>query len=106
MTLDDLNSRIFAECLHTPFQIDIPGAEPLTVELVEVEEKNYSPQFEQFSIVFRGPRQAYLQQAMYPLEHAKLGRLELFLVPIGPDEQGMCYQAVFNRRRREPGPTQ
>lgn len=104
MTLDELNSRVFMECLHTPFRIEVPGAEPLTLELLAVEEKDYGPRFEQFSVLFRGgPKNAYLPQAIYPLEHAKLGRIELFLVPVGPDEQGMRYQAVFNRRR-DQGP--
>ena len=104
MTLAELNSRIFSECLHTPFQVEIPGAEPLTIELFAVEEKNYSPQLEQFSIMFHGPANRFLPQATYPVEHAKLGKFLLFLVPVGPDEHGMCYQAVFNRRRAQAPP--
>ena len=105
MTLEELNSRIFTECLNTPFQVEVPGGEPLTLELFAVEEKNYGPQFEQFSVMFRGgPANAHLSQAIYALEHAKLGRIELFLVPVGPDAKGMRYEAVFNRRRRDQGP--
>jgi Domain of unknown function (DUF6916) len=101
MTIEELNSRIFTECLNTSFQIEVPGAEPMTVELFEVEELNYSSRLEQFSVLFRGPKNPYLPQAIYSLEHPKLGKFPLFIVPIGPDEQGMCYQAVFNRQRRE-----
>ncbi len=49
-----------------------------------------------FSLIFSNPRKdSYLPQRTYSLEHAKLGVLEIFLVPIGPDENGMFYEAVF-----------
>jgi hypothetical protein len=40
-----------------------------------------------------------LQQGMYELQHAHLGTLELFLVPVGQDHTGLYYEAVFNRLR-------
>jgi hypothetical protein len=43
-----------------------------------------------------GPRRSPFSQRTYALEHASLGRLEIFLVPIGPDASGMRYEAVFN----------
>ena len=49
----------------------------------------------QFSLVFRGPLEPVLPQATYNLEHAELGALDVFLVPIGPGHGGMQYQAVF-----------
>ncbi|MBK9062174.1 MAG: hypothetical protein IPL89_03130 [Acidobacteria bacterium] len=49
-----------------------------------------------FSLVFRGPLSPVLPQRIWPLEHAALGTLEIFLVPIGPDAEGMRYEAVFN----------
>jgi hypothetical protein len=48
-----------------------------------------------FSIVFRGPLDAVLPQCIYQLEHAAIGTFDLFLVPIGPDGEGMRYEAVF-----------
>jgi hypothetical protein len=48
-----------------------------------------------FSIVFRGPRDPVLPQQIYRMEHAALGAFDLFLVPIGPDREGMRYEAVF-----------
>jgi hypothetical protein len=29
------------------------------------------------------------------VRHAQLGAMEIFLVPIGPDEGGMRYEAIF-----------
>ncbi len=48
----------------------------------------------QFSLVFRGPAPA-LPQASYALAHEALGELELFLVPIGADADGVRYEAAF-----------
>lgn len=48
-----------------------------------------------FSLIFRDSTADALPQSIYRLEHDQLGTLEIFLVPIGPDEQGMRYQAVF-----------
>jgi hypothetical protein len=48
-----------------------------------------------FSLLFVGAPGPCLPQAIYPLANERLGRLELFLVPIGPAEGGNGYQAVF-----------
>jgi hypothetical protein len=48
-----------------------------------------------FSLVFRGPLEPLLPQGIHRLEHDALGELDLFLVPIGPDEAGTRYEAVF-----------
>ena len=47
-----------------------------------------------FSLVFAG--QAALTQAVHHLVHPGLGALDIFLVPIGPGEQGQQYEAIFN----------
>ena len=49
-----------------------------------------------FSLVFLGPQNPVLPQSIYPLDHAELGTLPLFIVPIGRDEEGTLYQAIFN----------
>ncbi len=98
--LEKLNSEVFSEQLHTTFELRIPGAKSLPLELFEVAEKNQSPQLEQFSLAFRGPLTPFAPQGTYTVEHEKLGELALFLVPLGPDSIGMCYQVVFNRLRQ------
>jgi hypothetical protein len=40
---------------------------------------------------FRGPSLPVLPQRIYALEHRTLGRLEIFLVPIGAGQ----YEAIF-----------
>jgi hypothetical protein len=98
--LENLNSRVFSEHLHTTFTVCVPGAAPLPLELIEVTEKNESPRVEQFFLVLRGPLTPHFQQGTYTFEHEKLGALDLFAVPLGPDAAGMTYQVVFNRLRK------
>lgn len=51
---------------------------------------------EPFSLFFRSATPVVLPQRQYPFKHASLGRLDIFIVPIGRDPQGIVYQAVFN----------
>ena len=55
------------------------------------------PRSEPFSLVFLGPSNPILPQATYRLTHDRLGQLDIFIVPVGPDPQGRIqYEAVFN----------
>jgi hypothetical protein len=49
-----------------------------------------------FSLVFLGPEDPVMPQAIRRMEHDSLGTLEIFLVPIGRDAEGVRYEAVFN----------
>ena len=50
-----------------------------------------------FSLRFEGEsRERWLPQGMHPVEHAAFGRLDLFIVPLGPDPYGrFVYDSVF-----------
>jgi hypothetical protein len=48
-----------------------------------------------FALNFSGPAAPLLQQSIYPLRHAAFGTLDLFIVPIGKDKDGIVYEAVF-----------
>lgn len=69
----------------------------LQLELIECErlgdgQRQRAP----FSLIFRGPAEPILPQRTYPLRHDQLGAFELFIVPVGRDDAGTRYQAVFN----------
>ena len=75
-------------------------------ELAEVTEAagvNFAGFRKPFSVLFHGPERPVLPQAIYRLEHNQLGVLELFLVPLGPNEPtapgerptAMRYEATF-----------
>ncbi|NQT89285.1 hypothetical protein HQ560_21130 [bacterium] len=49
-----------------------------------------------FSLVFTGPPGCVLPQQTYQLIHQEMGELDIFLVPIGSDEEGTQYEAIFN----------
>lgn len=100
--LDNLNGLAFLEQLHTTFRVRLPETSILALELFEVAEKNLTPQAEQFSLIFKGPVAAQIPQGTYTFEHDKMGIFDLFLVPIGPDSVGMCYEVIFNRLKSPP----
>ncbi|QOC22938.1 hypothetical protein IC757_01885 [Wenzhouxiangella sp. AB-CW3] len=50
-----------------------------------------------FSVIVRcGEPNRYWPQGIHTLVHPENGELELFLVPIGPDETGMRYEITFS----------
>ena len=51
---------------------------------------------EPFELMFTGPLTPILNQQIYWFEADGLDPIEIFIVPIGPYEGGMGYQAVFN----------
>jgi hypothetical protein len=96
--LDQVTKEHFTPHVGTAFQVRLNPEE--TVELTLAEILGYpdheGPRREPFSLVFRGPHRFALPQRIYQVEHEKAGPMEIFLVPIGPDAQGMRYEAVFN----------
>ena len=48
-----------------------------------------------FSLWFVSAPGPFLAQAIYPLEHPQMGRLEIFLVPLGPRDGENLYESIF-----------
>ena len=88
-----------AENLHAHFQIEVAGAPPIDVELVEANLLPAPASHEAFSIVFRGPAGSFVPQGTYGFRHDTFGAFDLFIVPIRQDQHGLYYEAVFNRLR-------
>jgi hypothetical protein len=96
--LETLNADSFTAHQGSTFRIAFEDHDPVDLEMVEVrglKGDRREDQREPFCVLFRGPMEPLLAQQIYPLDHADLGRLELFLVPVGPDDQGQRYEAVF-----------
>jgi hypothetical protein len=90
--LDTLTLEDFQRLLHDRFRIAPDDAPAFEVELVDVTEIPREPGGRApFSLVFQGGPNPPLPQRIYRVEHAKLGELDIFLVPIAVDQ----YQAVF-----------
>lgn len=49
-----------------------------------------------FSLLLRAPRDFGIAQGVYPVHHPRLGRLDLFMVPVGATTHAVEYEAVFN----------
>ena len=91
------DKTLFAKNLNTKFSVRVDADKTIELELTEITESNSAPNHEQFALAFRGPADVYLPQQIYPLEHQRLGTMSVFLVPVGRDEQGFEYEAIFNR---------
>ena len=97
--LESFTLETFAPRRDEPFRLHPDAGDPLELRLVEATPlgEGTSPASGRapFSLVFRGPRAPVLPQRIYRLEHGTIGAFEIFLVPIGPDQEGMRYEAVF-----------
>ncbi len=101
--LEKLNHSQLLDVLHSEFRVRSDGDDSVAFTLVEVrdlatpatmprEEGRRSP----FSLLFKAPLAFRVEQGMLEMEHESLGSLELFVVPVREDEQGLYYEAVFN----------
>ena len=93
-----LTEHEFSKHLNTNFRVKVEPV--IELELVKVigfpgtaEERSA---MERFSVFFSGPDDRTLAQHTYLLEHEQMGEFEIFLVPVGRDEKGLRYEAVFN----------
>lgn len=48
-----------------------------------------------FSLWFVGESGPFLPQSIYPIVHPQLGKMEIFLVPLGPRDGGNLYELIF-----------
>jgi hypothetical protein len=97
-----LTHHDFAPHAGSTFELTADDALPVSLELSEVKTRGQASITEgggrqAFSLLFvAGPDAPTLSQRLYHLGHASLGALDLFLVPIGPKDGAMQYEAVFN----------
>jgi hypothetical protein len=90
--LDIHGVETFLPQLHERFRL-VDGSGSRDIELVEVTQLGEATAERRapFSLVFRDLKGVTVPQRIHRLEHAELGVLELFLVPIGPGR----YEAIF-----------
>jgi len=86
----------YVPLVGSTFDVERPDGAHVAVELVGATE--LPGRGECFSLIFRGPSDASLDQRTYRVEHASLGDFPLFLVPLGPTADGaQALEAVVNR---------
>ena len=97
---DRVEHAQFLENLNSSFRLLLEDGGSQELQLIEVSELKKMSRQEMFSVVFRAQSNEVLAQKTHRLDHDRLGDFEIFLVPIGRDEQGVSYEAVFNRMLR------
>jgi hypothetical protein len=98
MELAKLTSADFAQHMGQEFFVHYGGEQPLVIRLGDVEDLNASVAAKgraPFSLLFHGPKDYYVRQGVYTVEHPQMGRADIFIVPLGPDSLGMRYQITF-----------
>jgi hypothetical protein len=97
--LEKLRCSDFVPLVGQAFQVVLEGLDPIPLTLDSATEIGTprAPDLRQpFSLIFLGPESSqYLPQGTYPLEHAHLPGLELFIVPLGQQAGRMRYEAIF-----------
>lgn len=94
--LEDVTAASFEPHVGQEFRLATEPAS-LVFTLARVKQHSFEgPTRTAFSLFFRGPAEPILPQAIYALDHAELGALEIFIVPVGRDEQGTEYEAAFS----------
>jgi hypothetical protein len=94
---EQLHCADFAAHVGSVFAIHYGADAALEVYLVGAAElRAPTPGGHAFQLIFQSDRQAYLPQGSYLVRHAALGDQQIFIVPIGPNEQGMRYEAIFS----------
>jgi hypothetical protein len=95
--LAQIKPTMFAEYVGTPFEVLDDPSNVFCLTLTRVVEHLRTEHSEAFSIFFQGPLVPFLPQGIRKLKHQDLGELNIFLVPIGQDQDGFQYEAVFNQ---------
>ena len=93
----DFSFDRFSACLNQVFHLKTDNAS-MDLTLISVDphaSQADSTPTTAYSLVFRGAPGAQLPQSMYRFSHADHGEFELFIVPIGEDDSGVRYEAVF-----------
>lgn len=107
--IEKLTLEIFSPLVNSKFKLSVDDAHSVNVELTEAKaldgphtvkpDRNGMVQ-DVFSLLFDGPENPILPQRIYSFEHEKIGRFDLFIVPVKKIPAGIRYQALFNRSVR------
>src|SRR5664279_3085380 len=97
--LEQLGFESLARLVKTRFRVWVGSDEALELELYEAPPPRLTPAgggavavYESFSLLFLGPADRVLPQQSYPFECESVGRFDLFIVPIGRDQNGVRYE--------------
>lgn len=96
MSAELLTVEDFAPHVGTLFVIADPAFEAILSEATPLLVHPGGAFRQPFSLLFHVADQTVLPQSIYQLQHADMGALDIFLVPIACDRSGVTYEAAFN----------
>jgi hypothetical protein len=96
-----LTKEAFSENLDTTFRARVDPPHELSLKLFEITDGINNERQEQFALHFYGPLNVQFRQGLMTLDHDSMGAIELFLVAVGQRPEGVVYEAVFNRLRKD-----
>jgi activator of 2-hydroxyglutaryl-CoA dehydratase len=96
--LENLNLEKFSQHLNSKFIVKHESGTTVELQLIEAKPSTKTPAYEQFSLLFLGPPNAFLQQATYSFEHEQLEAFEMFIVPVKQVAEGFHYEAIISRQ--------
>ncbi len=96
--LEEFTNQTFDPLLGQRFEVVPTHGHPFVMELTECRLSATPPpdvlHRHPFSLLFHTRRDVIVPQQICRLRNPRLGEFPLFIVPLGPDERGMRYEAV------------
>jgi hypothetical protein len=96
--MDNLPTKLeFSQHLRTIFHLNHGDNRTVPLNLIECKDGATQKGQEHLILLFHGPDHFVLRGQTYQLRHEQMGEFDLFLVAVGSDQNGLYYEAVFNR---------
>lgn len=94
-----LSYESFAGHVRETFSVSL-GESAMDVTLVEATRKparvSAGIRTEPFTLYFKSQSPILLPQKIYPFTNPGMGKVEIFIVPVAREKDGILYEAVFN----------
>jgi hypothetical protein len=100
--MDEVTAKLpslgdFAGQMNSTFHFSSDTLAPFDTELVEAEQTMSNAIQSSFSLLFRAPGDTQSVQSLYNVSHPVLGEMLLFVVPVKQNDEGLFFEAVFNK---------
>jgi len=87
----------FSQQVDAIFNATAPNGREFEMSLKQFRDILDSETQETFTLTFSAPSDLEPEQGTYIVANAGMGEHAIFLVPIGRDESGLYFEAVYNR---------
>lgn len=97
---DPFTIEAFAPHVGEVFHVIVDERQELKVLLTAIEQLSQDERWKArsrvpFSLVFHAAPGSFIPQQIYRIEHPAMEPFDTFLVPLGPDEHGMRFEAIY-----------